>query len=166
MASNRRKTKEMNFDFDEIRREIEASSEKSSVYIGADSKCFKKGGVNLCAYAITIVLHKDSSAGGKIFKDIKIERDYGNIRLRLMNEVYKVVAAATEILDSVGERNMEVHLDISTKKECGSNVAAREASGYVLGTLGLEPKLKPFAFAASCVADRDAVKTATRSKDG
>ena len=36
---------------------------------------------------------------------------------------------------------------------------------YQLGTLGFEPKLKPEAYAASCVADRDAVRMARRKND-
>jgi len=44
-------------------------------------------------------------------------------------------------------------LDISTNPKYGSNCAAAEAAGYVLGVTGIEPKLKPESWAASFGAD-------------
>ena len=51
------------------------------------------------------------------------------------------------------EYPIEIHLDINTEKEHGSSCAASEAAGYVLGMTGIEPKLKPEAFASSFGAD-------------
>ena len=169
----RQKNKELaqlqniNIDLAQTCKEINESSEMSAVYIGADSKTFKKGSDRFCAYCVTVVLHKDGKHGAKIFKDIKIEKDFGDPkapRLRLMNEVYKVIEVAQGILDSVGDRHFEIHLDLNSKEEFKSNGAVNEASGLIKGIFGIDAKIKPEAWCASATADRFAVKTATRAQ--
>ena len=162
-----KKLKNLDINITECCEEIEASSLESSVYIGADSKTFKRGNDRFVAFCTTVILHKDSKHGGKIFKDIKIERDFGESntpRMRLMNEVYKVIDIASQIVDSVGERHFEVHLDVNPDPKYKSNSAVKEACGMVLGTFGFEAKIKPEAWAASAAADRFAVKTATTAQ--
>ena len=48
---------------------------------------------------------------------------------------------------------MEVHADINTDPHFQSNVALREAMGYILG-MGFVFKAKPDAFASSSCADK------------
>jgi hypothetical protein len=48
---------------------------------------------------------------------------------------------------------MEVHADINTDPNFKSNVALREAMGYILG-MGFVFKAKPDAFASSTCADK------------
>lgn len=161
------RVKEIDIDIDELNAEIEASSMETAIYIGADSKTFKRGKDRYVAFCTTVIIHRDAKHGGVIFKDIKIERDFGDIkkpRLRLMNEVYKVVEIATQIVDSVGERPFEIHLDISPDPKYKSNAAIKEACGYVFGICGVEAKTKPDSWAASCAADRFAVKTAKHAR--
>jgi len=159
--------REMSIDMDKLKADILASSDKTAIFIGGDSKTFKQGDVRYCAYCVTVVLHIDSKHGGKIYKDIKIERDYGDVtspRARLMNEVYKVAAIASEIVDVIGDRPFEIHLDINPEKKHKSNAIAKEACGYVFGMFGIQPKIKPVAWCASAVADRDAVRTADKAR--
>lgn len=159
--------REVSIDIEKLKKDIQESSDKTSFYIGADSKTYKQGDVRYCAYCVTVVLHLDSKHGGKIYKDIKIERDYGDVtspRARLMNEVYKVTAIATEIIDVIGDRPFEIHLDINPEKKHKSNAIAKEACGYVFGMFGIQPKIKPHSWCASAVADRDAVKTADKMR--
>ncbi len=163
---NQKNDKPLDINIQECIKEISESSLESSVYIGADSKTFKNGKDRFCAYCVTVILHKDSKHGGKIFKDVKIERDYGSAktpRMRLMNEVYKVIAIASQIVDAVGDRHFEIHLDVNPDPQYKSNCAVKEACGMVLGTFGddAEVKVKPEAWAASAAADRFAVKTAS-----
>lgn len=163
-----KKVKEADINFEELNADILASSAETSVYVGADSKTFKRGKERWCAYCVTVILHFDSKHGAKIYKDIKIERDYGDCKtpkMRLMNEVYKVVDVALKIADSVGDRTFEVHIDVNSDKKWKSNVAMKEACGYVLGSMGFEAKIKPEAWAASYAADRFAVKTAEASRE-
>lgn len=157
--------KEKEFDYNEIREAIEASPEDSSVYIGADSKQYTSEGVAYVAYVTVVILHFGSSRGASIFRSLRIDRDYGNLRQRLMTEVYHAGEVGYEIADCIGDRGFEVHLDINRDTRYKSSALVKEATGYVLGTLGIVPKLKPEAFAASAVADRYAVGNAKYRRD-
>lgn len=144
------------FNFDEIRREIEASPSNSTIYVGADSQVFrsKKTKDKTVTYVTVIILHYGSARGAKIFRSYTKKPYYDQIRMRLMDEVQLAIDAALPIIDVIGDRGFEIHLDINRNKQHKSSVIIREATGYVLGMLGIQPKLKPDSFAASCVADR------------
>lgn len=140
---------------EDARQAIIDSSERSSIYIGCDSQrkyMGKDKGWN-AVYAVAVIVHRDSKHGCQIFGTKESMRDFGNLRQRLMNEVMFAVNAAMEIVDVVGERNFEIHLDINTDGRHKSSIAVKEALGYVRGTLGLEPKLKPDSFASTHCAD-------------
>lgn len=153
------------FNYEEIRDAIKQSPEDSSVYIGADSKVYSHKGQPMVAYVTVIILHYGSSRGAKIFTSHKTDRYYGQIRQRLMMEVTDAIESGMEITDVIGDRGFEIHLDINRDQRHKSSEIVKEATGYVLGTMGFEPKLKPDSFAASSVADRYAVKDAMRKKD-
>ncbi len=140
--------------FDEAKEAILNSSESSSVYIGADSIRFKKkDGRWYAKYSTVIILHVDSKHGAKIFhKNIEMP-DYGNLRQRLITEAGFAIEAASEIIDVIGNRRMEIHLDINPNPKHKSNVAVKEALGYVKGTTGLDAVIKPHSFAATHAAD-------------
>ena len=140
--------------YDEAREAILNSSESSSVYIGADSIRYKnKRGDWFAKYSTVIILHMDSKHGAKIFhKNIEM-RDFGNLRQRLITEAGFAIEAATEILDVLGDRKLEIHLDINPNPKYKSNIAVKEALGYVKGSLGLDAKIKPESFAATHAAD-------------
>lgn len=148
----------------EIQEAIRISSPSTAIYVGCDSKCFSVRGTKHVAFATAVVLHYDQSRGAKLYKGIEIQRDYGSIRQRLMNEVYLAGGVAVELADFVGERPFEVHLDINPDKRYKSSMCVKEATGYILGTMGFHPKLKPDAFIASAVSDRYAVSTAETHK--
>ena len=162
------KFKERRLDYEALREFISESSLASSVYIGGDSKTFKRDGERYCAYCVSVIVHKDSKHGGKAFHQILIENDYGDVaspRARLMNEVYKVVEVATNIVDAIGDRKFEIHLDVNPDKKFKSNTAMNEACGLIKGCFNIEPKIKPEAWAASTISDKYAVRTAKRSKN-
>jgi uncharacterized protein len=140
--------------YDEARTAIINSGPSSSVYVGTDSIRYKKGGKWFAKYSTVIVLHMDSKHGCKLFHESVSMPDYGNLKQRLLNEVTFAITAATEIIDVIGNRHIEIHLDINPSPEHKSNVVVKEALGYVLGSLGLNAKIKPNAFAASYAADR------------
>jgi predicted RNase H-related nuclease YkuK (DUF458 family) len=79
--------------------------------------------------------------------------DYGNIKQRLLTEVQFAVATATEVIDVLGKRHMEIHLDINPNPKHKSSVAVKEALGWVKGSLGIDAKIKPDSFAATHAAD-------------
>jgi predicted RNase H-related nuclease YkuK (DUF458 family) len=139
---------------EEAKQAILDSSPHSSVYIGCDSiRYVNKKGQWFAKYSTVIIVHMDSKHGCKIFHDSADLPDFGNLKQRLMNEVNYAIGAATEILDVLGDRHMEVHLDINPNPKHKSNVAVKEALGWVKGSLGIDAKIKPESFAATHAAD-------------
>ena len=139
--------------YDKAREAIINSSESSSIYVGADSIRYKKNGRWYAKYSTVIVLHIDSNKGCKLFHKSVDMDDYGNLKQRLLNEAGFAIEAATEIIDIVGKRHLEIHLDINSDNKYKSNIAVKEALGYVKGSTGLDAKIKPEAFAATHCAD-------------
>ena len=127
------------------------------VYLGCDSVRVKRKGKSYAKYATVCIVHKNSSSGCKIFHNISYEPDYdvkkNRPKMRMMHEVMKTCQLGIQLLPLIDGFVVEIHLDISTNPMNGSNCAAKEAAGYVIGMLGIEPKLKPESFAASFGAD-------------
>lgn len=139
-------------NMDEIREFIRSSSPESGIYVGCDSRRFrKKGGKFYASYAVVVVIHKNCNNGCKVFGEIRTLQDYGHIRQRLMQEVQLAVEVANEIIDDVGDRKFEIHLDINSDVNAVSNAVLKEARGYAL-TTGIEPTFKPDALASSFAA--------------
>lgn len=139
--------------YDAAREAILKSSQDSAIYVGADSIRYKKNDRWYAKYSTVIILHMDSKHGCKLFhKSVDME-DYGNLRQRLLMEAGFAIEAATEIIDVVGQRRLEIHLDINSDNKYKSNIAVKEALGYVKGSTGLDAKIKPEAFAATHAAD-------------
>lgn len=143
---------------EEAKEAILNSSTESSVYVGCDSVRFKKQGSWYARYATVVVLHINSANGCKLFYREDVLPDYGkkteSLFNRLLNEASFAISVVEQILPVVGDRHVEVHLDINPSPKHKSNQAAAAASGYVLGSTGIEPKIKPEAFAAMFAADR------------
>jgi predicted RNase H-related nuclease YkuK (DUF458 family) len=140
-------------DYSKAREAIKNSSKSSSIYIGADSLKFKKGDSFYARYSTVIIVHMDSNKGGKVFHFMKTERDFGNLRQRLLMEVSCAIEAAEAVIDVVEDRHLEIHLDLNANPKHKSNVAVKEALGWVHGTMGIQAKIKPNSFAASHAAD-------------
>jgi uncharacterized protein len=105
-------------------------------------------------YATVIVFLREGK-GGFMFiqKELQIQRI--GLKERMINEVSKSVATAYELCPILEKYNveLEVHADINTDPNFKSNVALKEAMGYILG-MGYQFKAKPHAFASSCCADK------------
>ena len=138
---------------EQAKQAILDSSPESSVYIGCDSIRFKKNKMWYAKYSTVIIVHKDSKRGCKLFHESVDMPDFGNLKQRLLNEVQMAVMAATEIVDVLGDRHMEIHLDINPNPKHKSSVAVKEALGWVKGSLGIDAKIKPSSFAATHAAD-------------
>ncbi len=139
--------------YEEAKQAILNSSPQSSVYIGCDSIRFRKNKQWYAKYSTVIIIHMDSKKGGRLFYESVDMPDYGNLKQRLLMEVQLAVAAATEIIEVVGDRHFEVHLDINPNPKHKSNIAVKEALGWVRGSLGMDAKIKPASFAATHAAD-------------
>lgn len=141
-------------DLEELKEFISNSSDDTAVYVGCDSKRYKKRGKRKVVYVTVVVVHYDGCKGARVFRQIKIDDDHGQIQTRLLQEVWCAVEMALEISPAVGDREFQVHLDLNPNPEHKSSVVVKQATGMVLGMLGFQPKLKPESMASSACADR------------
>lgn len=143
-----------NLDLDLIRDYISASSMATSVYIGCDSVRHKDRSRKwVASYSLVVVVHHDTKKGCKLFGTIIKLPDYGNLRQRLMQEVYYVSELGLELVEAIGERPFEIHIDVNPDENHASSTVIKEACGYIRGMLNMDPKTKPEATAASTAAD-------------
>ena len=142
----------------EVKAFIEAQSPETKIYIGADSERFKRDNKWYADYTLAIVVHIDGCHGCKIFGEVQTEIDYdaksSKPSMLLMNEVYKVAELYHKIVDAIGEKEVQIHLDINPDILYNSSVVIQQAVGYIKGTCNVVPMVKPNAFAASYAADR------------
>lgn len=145
-------------DINEVKEFIEAQGPNTKIYLGADSARYKKSNKWYADYTLAIVVHIDGCHGCKIFGEVQTEVDYdakaSRPSTRLMNEVYKVAELFQKIEDCVGEKEVEIHLDINPNERYNSNIVIQQAVGYIRGTCNVIPMVKPNAWAASYAADR------------
>ncbi|MBK6329830.1 MAG: ribonuclease H-like YkuK family protein [Bacteroidetes bacterium] len=123
---------------------------KLKVCIGTDSQV--KGAET--EFATVIVFLREGKGGFMFIHNEKTSIKY-SIKERMLMEVAKSIEIAYELCDLFTEYNidMEVHADINTNPQFKSNVALREATGYILG-MGFAFKAKPEAFASSSCANK------------
>ena len=119
------------------------------VCIGSDSHVYG----NEIQYATAIVFVRK---GKGAFTFIRKQKEFQKISIkeRMLNEVNKSVEIAYRIFEILERYNveMEVHADINTDPDFKSNIALKDAMGYILG-MGYVFKAKPYAFASSNCAD-------------
>jgi predicted RNase H-related nuclease YkuK (DUF458 family) len=145
-------------DIDVLKKIIEESSETTEIMIGCDSqrgskKKSKGKRVRTVTYARVVVLHIDGNKGCMVFGDLVKEDDYGGLKQRLMKEVGFATGLAYELLDVIGDRKFSIHLDINQDPKHKSNIAMKEAVGWVRGMFGVDPVLKPHSVVAMTCAD-------------
>ena len=145
-------------DINEVKAFIDAQGPDTKVYIGADSERYKRMGKWYADYTLAIVIHINGCNGCKIFGEIQTELDYdyksSRPSLRLMNEVYKVADLYTKLVDVIGDKEVQIHLDINPQEQYNSSIVIQQAVGYIKGVCNITPMVKPKAFAASYAADR------------
>jgi predicted RNase H-related nuclease YkuK (DUF458 family) len=148
----------MQLNIPEIREIIANESLDSKIYIGCDSERFLHKNKWYADYSTVVVIHINGKNGARVFGNVTRELDYdmklSKPSMRLMNEVYKVSELYSNLKDVIANRYCEIHLDINPNDRYGSSCIVTQAIGYILGTCGVKPKLKPNAMAASIAADR------------
>lgn len=127
-----------------------AQGHRLKVCIGTDSQV--RGEV--VEYATVIVFLREKR-GGFMFISSHKEHRTMSLRERMISEVGRSVTIAYNLCDLLDEYDvaLEVHADINTDPHFQSNVALREAMGYIKG-MGFVFKAKPDAFASSSCADK------------
>jgi len=120
------------------------------VCIGTDSQV--RG--EIVEFATVIVFLREKKGGFMYISNYKMEKEMG-IRERMILEVAKSIEVAYALCDLLDKHDvgLEVHADINTDPHFQSNVALKEAMGYILG-MGFVFKAKPDAFASSSCADK------------
>jgi predicted RNase H-related nuclease YkuK (DUF458 family) len=123
---------------------------KLKVCIGSDSQV--RGG---CVEYATVIVFLREKKGGFMFIQNSRENRKMSLRERMIFEVSKSIEVAYALCDLLDKHNveLEVHADINTDPHFESNVALKEAMGYIL-SMGFEFKAKPDAFASSSCADK------------
>lgn len=123
---------------------------KLKICIGTDSQVY----ADAIEFATVIVFLREKKGG---FMYIHNERQVKkmSLRERMITEVGKSVETAYHLCDLLDKYDvdLEVHADINTDPSFQSNVALRDAMGYILG-MGFVFKAKPDAFASSSCADK------------
>jgi uncharacterized protein len=132
-----------------IIRETE-NGKKLKVCIGTDSQ--QKGPDT--DFATVIVFLREGAGGFMLISNYSMQQLI-SIKERMLLEVSKSIEIAYELCDlfNLYDVDMEVHADINTNPNFQSNVALRDAMGYIMG-MGFAFKAKPDAFASSCCADK------------
>ncbi|HOY17942.1 MAG TPA: ribonuclease H-like YkuK family protein, partial [Haliscomenobacter sp.] len=118
---------------------------KLKVCIGSDSQV--RGGT--VEYATVIVFLREKKGGFMYIQNSRETRRM-SLRERMIFEVSKSIEVAYALCDLLDKYDveLEVHADINTDPHFESNVALKEAMGYIV-SMGFEFKAKPDAFASS-----------------
>lgn len=147
-----------NSNLNKIKQFLDNEPITSKIYIGTDSSTRKRNGKWIADFYTVVVIHRNGRNGCKIFGEITTAEDYNFNRkkptYRLMQEVYKVSETYLELIDIIGDREVEIHLDLNPNKKFVSSLVIEQAIGYIKGTCSVIPMVKPDAFAASYAADR------------
>jgi predicted RNase H-related nuclease YkuK (DUF458 family) len=132
-----------------LKREQTAGN-KLKVCVGSDSQV--RG--DYIDFATVIVFLREQKGGFMYITNDKKKATMG-IKERMINEVSLSIQVAYKMCDLLDlyDVELEVHADINTDPPFKSNVALKEAMGYILG-MGFVFKAKPDSFASSSCADR------------
>ncbi len=127
-----------------------AQGHKLKVCIGTDSQV---RGHEVCFASVICFIREKK--GGFMYVSKEKQVNYMSLKERMIMEVSRSIEVAYKLcgtLDDFGVE-LEVHADINTDPNFESNVALKEAMGYIL-SMGFEFKAKPDAFASSSCADK------------
>ena len=132
-----------------IVRETQAGH-KLKVCIGTDSQVYGEE-----IEIATVIVFLREKKGGFMFisNDTLVQKM--SLRERMIHEVARSIEVAYALCDLLDQYDveLEVHADINTDPHFKSNVALKEAMGYIMG-MGFTFKAKPDAFASSACADK------------
>ncbi|MCS6819090.1 MAG: ribonuclease H-like YkuK family protein [Chitinophagales bacterium] len=103
----------------------------------------------------TVILVLRKGRGGYMFIQNEKTQQKMTLKERLLIEVARSIDIAYKLcpLFDRYKTELEVHADINTNPRFNSNIALREAMGYIL-SMGFTFKAKPDAVAASCCANK------------
>ena len=118
------------------------------MYVGTDSHHHGEQTV----YATVIVFHHPGRGGHILYRSWEVPK-VRDIFTKLWNEVEASVFTAMELERCGAGKPACIDLDLNPDRRWESNRVLRSALGFT-EAMGYVPRYKPFAFSASCVADR------------
>jgi len=121
------------------------------LFVGCDSNLL---GMN-CTFANAICLYNETERrGGRYYyQTSKVNMHFKTPpAVRIMQEAQNAIEIALELSQLYPSENIEVHLDVNTRKGNLSQALADQLSGYARSS-GFECKLKPDSWAATGIAD-------------
>jgi predicted RNase H-related nuclease YkuK (DUF458 family) len=125
-----------------------------TVTIGCDSQEHAR----FIKYAVSIVMHyKDKwggGHGGHVINAVFVDNSK-NMKSDVFTKLWaeaEITIAVAKMLGNIG-KTIKVHLDYNSDESKYSHVLASAGKGYVT-SMGFECQIKPFAWAASHIADR------------
>lgn len=135
----------------EVKKKIvEYTAMGGTVYVGADSMLCS----STCSFASVIAFHNnDLRIATYFYKKKKITEDkFKDVKVKILHEVNMALEAAQFVIDACPNANLEIHVDISTKKKNLTSRLYSTVKGWVSG-LGYVLKVKPDSWASSSIAD-------------
>ena len=137
--------------FDDIKKRIEEYTQRGgTIYVGADSMLH----ASTCSFASVIAFHSSElRVATYYYKKNKLkEEKFKDVKVKILHEVDLALEAAQLVIDSCPNAKLEVHVDISTKKQHLTSRLYSTVKGWVSG-LGYNLKVKPDSWASSSIAD-------------
>jgi predicted RNase H-related nuclease YkuK (DUF458 family) len=103
----------------------------------------------------TVIVFLRKGRGGFMYINHETTSQKMSIKERMLLEVAKSIDIAYSLCGVFNKYDidLEVHADINTNPHFKSNIALKEAMGYILG-MGFAFKAKPHAFASSSCANK------------
>lgn len=129
---------------------FERTQHRLKVCIGTDSQV--KG--DIVEFATAVVFLREGKGGFIFLNTYKTNMNY-TIKERMIKEVSDSIEVAYELCPIFDKYNieMEVHADINSDPQFKSNIAFKEAMGYIMG-MGYTFRAKPDAFASTYCANK------------
>jgi uncharacterized protein len=120
------------------------------IYVGSDSMLRPEK----CSFAAVIALHDNSKKIARYYyKKINDKSEsYLDLKIKILEEVNLSIQVAQYILEICPDADIELHVDIGTKKANLTSKLHSMISGWVTG-MGFEIKVKPNSWASSSIAD-------------
>jgi uncharacterized protein len=135
------------YDDEYIKKEIkEYVAQGGKIYVGTDSMLL----THKCNFAAVIAFHsRDLNIAKYYFKKLKTgSLVYKELQVKILEEVALAIQTAQFVLKLCPEADVELHIDIGTKKRNATARFFKTIQGWVLGT-GFDLKVKPNSWASS-----------------
>lgn len=130
-----------------IKREIEEYVAKGGrIYVGTDSMLL----THKCNFAAVIAFHsRDLNIAKYYYKRFKADSlEYKELQVKILEEVALAIQTAQFVLKLCPKADVELHIDVGTKKRNATARFFKTIQGWVTGT-GFVLKVKPNSWASS-----------------